>query len=150
MRALVVDDESTSRVLLQTFLSQYGDCQAVTSGSEAIAAFRQALEANQRFDLICMDIVMPGINGDEAVLEIRTVEREKGVAQSERARIVMISVLKDPNAIHTAVMLDCDGYLLKPINTGELLAHLGAFGLVPLGWCLPKAVHRGSPGTRNR
>ena len=86
MRALVVEDESTNQFLLQTFLSQYGECQVVTNGKDAINAFRQALDAHEGFDLICMDIVMPEMNGDEAVLEFRTLESEKGVDPARHTR----------------------------------------------------------------
>jgi two-component system chemotaxis response regulator CheY len=131
MKALVVEDEPTNRVMLQSFLSIYGECQVVTNGKDAIAAFRRALEANERFDLICMDIVMPKMNGHEAVLAIRTLEHDYGVDPRKRARIVMTSVLNNSEAVYTAVMLDCDAYLLKPINLRKLLAHLKAFGLAP-------------------
>lgn len=140
MRALIVEDESTNQFLLQTFLSRYGECQVVTNGKDAINAFRQALDAHEGFDLICMDIVMPEMNGDEAVLEIRTLESEKGVHPANHTRIFMTSVLNDPSNIHTAVMLDCDAYLLKPINTGKLLAHLRDFGLIDAESSSPRAA----------
>ena len=130
MKALVVEDDGTNQVLLQTFIAKYGECQIATDGKDAVDAVRKAFEAGERFDLICMDIVMPRMNGHEAVLEIRALERAKGIERARRARIVMTSVLNDSEAVHMAVMLDCDAYLLKPVNTGKLLAHLRKFGLV--------------------
>lgn len=131
MKALVVEDDYTNRHLLETFLAQYGECQAATNGKDAIAVFSQALEAEQRFDLICMDILMPEMDGHHAVMEIRALEQARGTGQAGRARIIMTTALNDSEAVHLALMLDCDAYLLKPLHTGKLLRTLRAFGLVP-------------------
>src|SRR5208282_338399 len=71
MRTLIVEDEFTSRLLLQSFLSQYGECHIAVNGREAVAAFRTACESGQAYDLICMDIMMPEMDGQTAVREIR-------------------------------------------------------------------------------
>ena len=70
LRILLAEDDFTSRLLLQTFLSRYGECHIAVNGREAVAAFRLALEQGQRYDLICMDIMMPEMDGGEAVREI--------------------------------------------------------------------------------
>jgi two-component system chemotaxis response regulator CheY len=63
MRTLIVEDDFTSRLLLQSFLSVYGECHIAVNGREAVAAFRAAQERPQAYDLICMDIMMPEMDG---------------------------------------------------------------------------------------
>ena len=78
MRTLIVEDDFTSRILLQTFLSRYGECHIAVNGTEAIEAFRTANAQNRRYDLICMDIIMPEMDGDEALRQIRSIEQASG------------------------------------------------------------------------
>ena len=67
MKTLIVEDEPTSRLLLQAILSGYGDCDIATDGEEAVEAFRSALEQGVPYNLVCMDIMMPKLDGHEAL-----------------------------------------------------------------------------------
>jgi two-component system chemotaxis response regulator CheY len=130
IRALIVDDNTTNRVLLQVFLSKYGSCHVAQDGKEAVGVFRRALENYRAYHLVCMDICMPEIDGHEAVKQIRECEESLGVLPHERAKIIMTTSFKDDGNILKAAANDCDAYLSKPINTRMLLNHLECFGLV--------------------
>ena len=75
MRILIVEDEITCRMLLKEILSLYGDCDIAVDGEQAIYAFRLAWEENKPYDLICMDIMMPNIDGQKALEKIREKKR---------------------------------------------------------------------------
>ena len=60
MRILIADDDLVSRAKLQKIMSTFGACTAVTSGYEAIDAFKSAWDAWVPFDLIALDVLMPG------------------------------------------------------------------------------------------
>ncbi|MCA1987263.1 MAG: response regulator, partial [Desulfovibrio sp.] len=66
MRVLIVEDDFTSRKLMQTILSPYGDCDVAVNGREAVEAFQNALNSAKPYDLVCMDIMMPEMDGQEA------------------------------------------------------------------------------------
>jgi CheY-like chemotaxis protein len=79
MKTLIVEDDFTSRLFLQTVLSRYGECHIAVNGKEAVEAHRTAGEDGKRYDLICMDIMMPEIDGREAVKQVRALEEARGI-----------------------------------------------------------------------
>ena len=127
---LLVEDDFASRLLLQTFLSRYGECHVAVNGREAVEAFRSALERGQGYDLICMDIMMPEMDGREAVRQVRALEEAHGILSTHGAKIIMTTAVDDLKEVIRCFMELCDAYLVKPIDLGKLLRHMKAFQLV--------------------
>jgi two-component system chemotaxis response regulator CheY len=130
MKTLIVEDESTSRLILQTVLSRYGECYVAVNGREAVAAFQMAAQNGSSFDLVCMDIIMPEMDGKQAVKLIRAVEESLGVKPTLGVKIIMTTVLTDMKEIIQSFQHLCDAYLFKPIDTAELISKLRSFRLV--------------------
>jgi two-component system chemotaxis response regulator CheY len=130
MRTLVAEDDPTSRLLLKTFLSKYGDCQVAVNGKEAVAAFKAARDNGNYYDLICMDIMMPEMDGQTAVREIRALEEAGGTLSTDGAKIIMTTALDDVTNVVESFQLLCDAYLFKPIETAKLLGHMRSFHLI--------------------
>jgi two-component system chemotaxis response regulator CheY len=129
MKSLVAEDDATNRMLLQTFLSRYGECHIALDGKEAVEAIRNAREDHQKYDLVCMDLRMPVMNGQEAIREIRRQEDAQGIF-SRIVRIIVTTALGDSKTVNEVLHDRCDGYLLKPIDTELLLERLKTLGLV--------------------
>jgi two-component system chemotaxis response regulator CheY len=130
MRTLIVEDDFTSRLLLQTFLSPYGDCHIAVNGKEAVAAFRAAQKSGKYYDLICMDIMMPEMDGQAAVREIRAIEEAGGTLSSSGVKIIMTTAVDDVKSVVKSFKSLCDAYLFKPIDTQKLLCHIRELHLV--------------------
>jgi len=130
MKSLIVEDEFTSRFLLQTFLAPYGECHAAVNGREALDAFRWAKEAGAGFDLICMDIMMPEMDGQTALKQIRAWEESAGMMLGTGVKVFMVTAVPDMKVMAESFRMGCDAYLRKPVDTGELLRYLRSFGLV--------------------
>jgi two-component system chemotaxis response regulator CheY len=124
-----VEDDFTSRVLLQTFPSRVGECHIAVTGKEAVDACRAAREQGREYDLICMDILMPEMDGHGALRVIREQEAAAGVL-SKAAKIVLTTGLGKIENVNAAYEGLCDGYLVKPIHAGKLLEELKTVGLV--------------------
>ncbi|HXY77272.1 MAG TPA: response regulator [Candidatus Acidoferrales bacterium] len=130
MRTLIVEDDFTSRLLLQSLLSRYGECHVAVNGKEAVTAFRAAQESGQKYDLICMDIMMPEMDGQTALKEIRALEEAGGTLSTHGVKIIMTTALDDVRNVVQSYKSLCDAYLFKPIDTGKLLANLRDLCLV--------------------
>ncbi len=116
MKSLVVEDEITGQMILQDVLKEYGIVHLAQNGVEAVAAVKQALEDDDPYDLICMDIMMPEMDGQQALQDIRDYEDEAGVRPGEGAKVIMATALGDVKNVCTAYNRLCDGYLVKPID----------------------------------
>ncbi len=129
MKTLIVEDDFTSRFLLQGLLQSYGICHVCVNGREAIAAFAQAMKEKDPYNLICMDIMMPEMDGQAALREIRAIEKEAGVVPSAGAKIIMTTALDDKKNIMSAFREQCDIYLVKPIDRERLKESIKSLGL---------------------
>ena len=130
MKTLIVEDDFTSRLLLQELLKSYGPSHIAVNGREAVEAVRVALAADDPYDLICLDIMMPEMDGQEALRQIRGEEESMGIVSSDGAKIVMTTALGDMKNITAAYLSLCDAYLTKPIEKAKLLEELGKLGLI--------------------
>jgi two-component system, chemotaxis family, chemotaxis protein CheY len=130
IRALLVEDDFSSRLVLQTFLSKYGECHVAVNGREAVDAFRSALEHGQRYDLICMDIMMPELDGRQALRQIRDLEEKFGIVSTSGAKIIMTTAVNDVKEVGRCFHELCDSYLVKPIDLATLLGQMKSYQLV--------------------
>jgi two-component system chemotaxis response regulator CheY len=129
LRVLLVEDDFASRLMMQTFLSRYGDCHVASNGREAVDAFRSASERAERYDLICMDIMMPEMDGLEAVRRVRAQEEADGILSTRGAKIIMTTAVDDIKEVGRCYNELCDAYLVKPIDLAKLLGQMRSWQL---------------------
>jgi two-component system chemotaxis response regulator CheY len=121
---LIVEDDFTTRVLLQRLLTPYGESHIAVNGREAVSAYGMALDGGQPYDLVCLDIMLPEMDGHAALKEIRAMEELRINHSTHGAKIIMISALGDMKNMSAAYQHLCDGYLVKPIVKTELVGLL--------------------------
>jgi HD-like signal output (HDOD) protein/CheY-like chemotaxis protein len=121
LKILIVDDETVSRNKLVAILEEFGECRAVADGHEAIAEVGKALEEQQPYGLITMDIGMPEMDGTEALFEIRRLEQAAPLPQATKAKIIMITAQNDRDCLITCVQAGCDDYIIKPFDPDMII-----------------------------
>jgi two-component system chemotaxis response regulator CheY len=124
LRMLVVEDDFASLFLLQSFLSNYGLCRIAATGSKAVELVASALKRGEKFDLICLDVMMPGMDGIEVLRRIRALEKSYGIGPNFGAKIIMTTAVNDSNEVLQCFQEFCDSYILKPIDLDNLLMQM--------------------------
>jgi len=127
MRILIAEDDFASRKFMLKFLTKYAEVDVTVDGQEAVNAFELALEDGEPYDLVCLDVMMPNMDGLEALEAIRQIEA--GSDAAKRARVIMTTALNEVNQVDKAFQLGCEGYAVKPINTEKFLMIMDKMGL---------------------
>ncbi len=115
MKVLVAEDDMASSKFMEKLLSKYGEVVVAKDGIAAVDEFVKAVNNNEKFDLVCMDIMMPKIDGYKALASIRDAERKLGLARDSRCKVVMISAL-DEGFDAAYASDDYEEYICKPID----------------------------------
>lgn len=130
IKTLIVEDEFTSRLILQKNLQAYGEVHIGVNGREAVEAVREAIELEAPYGLICLDVKMPEMDGHEALKAIRGLEVAAGINSDRAAKIIITTSLSDGKSIMTSFKEQCDAYMIKPIDRNKMLQHLRDFKLI--------------------
>lgn len=130
MRALIVEDTLINQEFLKMIVGQWADCVVVESGEEAIDAFENAL-GNTPFDIIFMDIMLPGIDGLQTLEHIRAMEERRGTPQDKMTKTIVTTALDDDGAASRAyIQGQALAYITKPIREEAIEVELRNFGLI--------------------
>lgn len=130
MRILLAEDDFATRKFMADFLSKYGDCDVTVDGMEAVDAFMMALEEDEPYDLVCLDIMMPVMDGYQALVGIRNLEKERGITGDKSAKVIMATALTDEKNVKMAFDLGCTIYSGKPIDKFKFEMALQKLGLL--------------------
>jgi len=130
MKVLIVEDDFTARKLLQVYLREHADCDVAVNGKEAVQAFGDALENDQPYNLICLDISMPEMDGQQALQEIRRLEEKRGTIMGDGVKVIMTTAFGDKENVMTAFRVGCESYLVKPVSREKLFAEIEKLGLL--------------------
>jgi two-component system chemotaxis response regulator CheY len=128
-RILIVEDDMVSRKFLSRFLAQYGECDMVVDGLEAIDAYMMAVKDNEPYDLICLDIMMPKIDGVKVLKAMRDLDLQNNIEPNKRSKIIMTTALGESQIVQTAFEYGCDAYASKPIDTEKFVEVLEKLGI---------------------
>lgn len=126
IKILIAEDDEACRKVMYRFLLPLGECQTCPDGRQAVQAVEEAVASNAHFDLICLDIHMPFMDGHAAAARIREIESKQGV----RAKIMVVTALGDTVNVTNAFDAACDAYLVKPFTHAKLMEQLFFLGLI--------------------
>ncbi|SKA08997.1 two-component system, chemotaxis family, response regulator CheY [Trichlorobacter thiogenes] len=113
MRSLIVDDDDMGRLMLASFLEEFGPCDQAENGQQALELIDAAATAASPYNLICLDIIMPIMDGTTTLRGIRERDQQQG----KRTKVFMISACSSPQDIEDAFFEgDCDDYVVKPFQ----------------------------------
>lgn len=130
MRILIAEDDLISRTIMKKYLLKYGDCDIAVDGEEALSFFISAMNEAKPYDLITLDIMMPKLDGQRVLKEIRDIETSRRIFGSDGVKVIMTTALSDKTNVLNAFRSQCEAYLIKPIDKGKIIAELKKLNLI--------------------
>ena len=127
---MLAEDDFVTRKFMVNFLSKYGECDVTVDGMEAVDAFMMALEDEEPYDLVCLDIMMPVMDGYQALVAIRKLEKEKNISEEKAVKVIMTTALNEERNVKMAFELGCTIYSGKPINQDRFEQALKKLNLI--------------------
>lgn len=121
MRALVVDDNATSRLLLEKALSSISfEVTTVESGEQALEYFNGELKEKRPFEFVLLDWKMPGMSGAETAMRIKEI-----VDPDTLPTIIMVTAYNKEDALIEAKRAGIEDVLVKPVSPSSLFDAVG-------------------------
>lgn len=130
MRILIAEDEATSAEVLKRLLAPYGKCDVVGDGEVAYQKVVEAKQSGNGYDLICLDIMMPNLDGIGALKKIRDFEALNRESQASAVKVIITTCIDTPNDVLNAFKVGCEGYVVKPIQKESLLREIRKLNLI--------------------
>lgn len=130
MRILIAEDDMASRKFLSKFLSKFGEVEAVENGMEVVDLFAKRMKEGVFFDLVCLDIMMPKVDGYKALTVIRDIERKNGISGEKRAKVIITSALNETESPIEENGREHDAYITKPIDMDKFQRIMKKLGLI--------------------
>jgi two-component system chemotaxis response regulator CheY len=129
-RLLVVEDNLVNQEFLRLSLLGWGEFVAVDSGEQALETVRSALFGGTFFDVIFMDIMLPGMDGLQTLERIRALENELDLPTEKRAKVIMTTSLDDNSKASRAFIHgQAVSYMTKPFRPGDVVEEMAKLGL---------------------
>ncbi len=128
MKILIVEDDFACLQIASVLLSSYGDVDAATNSDQAGDLMNKAIINGKPYDLMVIDINIPGSTGLELLCKFRAAEEQATISPSRK--LVMSSVSSHDNIIGAA-RAKCDGFMVKPLTKDSLTAKLASLGFHP-------------------
>ena len=128
MKILLAEDDFASRKFMSKILDQYGDADITVNGLEAVDAVLMALDDDERYDLVILDVMMPMLDGYQVLSTIRKFETERNFKPEERTKVVMTTALNEEMNVKKAMEIGCDAYVGKPVNVERFTMLLSKMG----------------------
>ncbi|MBM3150759.1 MAG: response regulator [Chloroflexi bacterium] len=104
------DDPATSELLIPLLIREGYDVMTANSGEQGLKMIRE-----QPVDIVLLDWSMPGLDGEKLCQAVR---------EFSRVPILALSALDKPGAVARALDSGADDYLVKPVSSGRLMAHI--------------------------
>ena len=130
MKSLIVDDSPGFRSLLQLILAPFSVCDLASDGEECVHLFERAHKNREPYNLICLDLTMPKLDGLETLKIIRNIERSWSIPEERQVAILIITSSSEKRHILEAHSRNSQGYILKPFKKNKIVETLAGLDLL--------------------
>jgi two-component system, chemotaxis family, chemotaxis protein CheY len=121
MKALIVEDDYITSQVMYAILLGFGETNVAEDGFKALELFNESIINKEPYNIIFLDIMMPEMDGQAVLSEIRKIEYQNGIIGLDAVKIIMTTALDDYKNISTAFKHQCEGYIVKPIDKDKIV-----------------------------
>lgn len=129
MKILIAEDDRMSRTFLAKFLAPAGRVDVAQDGMEALDLFMDAMKDNEPYDLFCLDIMMPKVDGLKVLKVVRAMEEQQDIPPEKHLPIIMMTAIAEGDYVDRAFELGCDAYASKPVELDQLEEVIRSLGI---------------------
>lgn len=130
MRTLIVEDVHFLALILQRIIEPYSKSDFAHNGTVAIEKYTKAFTKGSAYDLICLDLLLPEMDGFEVLRSVRQFEDEFNLPPEKRTKVIVVSTFNDQKTVAKAHAAGCDSYISKPFRKYMVLKTIEKLGLI--------------------
>jgi two-component system chemotaxis response regulator CheY len=128
INSLVVEDNVINQKIMYNILKEFGKCAVAENGVEGLKLVKKAISEQNYYDLICLDIEMPQMDGINLLNMIRKIE--KTIDLNKKSTIIMITARGEKEIVRECCRLGCNSFLVKPVDKYNFTKMLKRYNLV--------------------
>lgn len=118
MKIMVIDDIMMNILVLKQAAKSFGTVDGFQDWEAGLTALRGAYCLGAQYDLLFLDILMPGRNGLEVLKDVQALGRQHAIGR--KTKVVMLTSISEPGSVREAIRLGAAGYVLKPIEAERI------------------------------
>lgn len=131
MKCITATSDIESRKIVQASLSHHSRLTLVNDCEQVLTAVYRACKQRDPFQLICLDLDLPGMEDHEILRRLQDIQQEEGKTRQDRAKVILTGPFDHPSYIAAAFLIGgCDGFLAKPLRLTEFSGKLVDLGLL--------------------
>ena len=130
MKSLIIEDDYITSQVMQEILLAFGEADIAEDGFKGLELFTTALVENKKYDVIFLDIMMPELDGQEVLAQVRRIKEDYDIYGLDGVKIIMTTALDDFENIKTAFKNQCEGYIVKPIEKDKIVQKISDLDLI--------------------
>ncbi|MDX2470374.1 MAG: response regulator [SAR324 cluster bacterium] len=129
LKFLVVDDMEVNQILLQKILQPFAKVDIAENGQVCLDKYKESLTKGKPYDVIFLDILMPVMDGQEALKKIREHESALKMDTGQEVKVIMVTSLNDWRNALDSFKNGVAEFVTKPIDRLKIIELLGRLGI---------------------
>lgn len=130
MKNLIVEEEYISRRVLYHILSSYGECDVAVDARNALESIYLSLGGSAAYDLVCLDSMMLGMDGEDLLMKTRELEARRGIVRCHGVKVTIFTASEDSDRAGHTSQIGCESYLAKPFDEATVFRQLEELGFL--------------------
>ncbi len=130
MKTLIVDDDFICRAKMTAVMESFGECRTAEDAHAAIGLYNESLNRGVPFDVVTLDIAMPGMDGKELLHAIREIQVNRGEKGEREPKIIMVTGHPDRDNLVASFRAGCDDFIVKPVSMEIMVQKLVKLGVI--------------------